>query len=179
MLINSNAMKYALILCFALASPLANAAMIYVGTFSGNDGINADGSAQLSDYIDPTVYQLDRVDWDDNVDTFTPSQTSGDLTITGTVFKDDEPAEAIAGTWEYTGDGSLNYLTMKFDGFFVLWEITDGTTSGNWDARDWSSDPTYALSHGAGYTVPVPAAVWLFASGLVGLVAVSRRKKTV
>jgi hypothetical protein len=35
---------------------------------------------------------------------------------------------------------------------------------------------TLDIHHGTPSTVPVPAAIWLFASGLIGLVGVSRRK---
>lgn len=97
--------------------------------FAGNDGINSDGSAQLSDFIPETVNQLDRVDW--NFDSpLTNPQTSGDLTITGTVFKDiPDVTEVIAGTWEYTGPGQLDMVTIKFDSFFALYDVTGGMTT--------------------------------------------------
>jgi hypothetical protein len=34
------------------------------------------------------------------------------------------------------------------------------------------------MAPGAVSAVPVPAAVWLFASGLLGLVGIARRRKT-
>jgi hypothetical protein len=44
-------------------------------------------------------------------------------------------------------------------------------------ANVWNLDATGSLTYAAASTVPVPAAVWLFGSGLLGLVGVARRKK--
>ncbi len=133
-------------------------------------------------------------------------QTLGGFTITGTTFKaPDDPTEVIAGNWSYTSaTNDIDYLTLKFDNFFALYLIEDyvlgETVVGYFDTLDYVSmdvldwdenvvgvfgtdykggKTDFALSHGTTYvtTVPVPAAVWLFGSGLLGLVGVARRKK--
>ena len=170
----------------------ASADSVLRDVFTGNDGINLDGSAQLSDFIPETVDQLDRVDWifdadgdPSNGNQLLNPQTSGGLTVTGTTFKEaPDDTEVIAGTWEYTGPGQLDMVTVKFDGFFALYDITGGMTTGSFDMNDFCPDycnnngKPFALSHVAAYTVvPVPAAVWLFGSGILGLVGIARRKK--
>lgn len=82
---------------------------------------------------------------------------------------------SVGGAYEVTGDFKANWL-------FEL-ELTPG----NWiPAKDaFNSLNTVAgdifetHSGGAFYysPVPVPAAVWLFGSGLIGLVGIARRKK--
>lgn len=52
--------------------------------------------------------------------------------------------------------------------------ISDPTFSGSW-VGPRSFDLAFKLN---GAVVPVPAAVWLFGSGLLGLIGVARRKKT-
>lgn len=48
----------------------------------------------------------------------------------------------------------------------------------NWITYDTTASYTYLITvDGAVATVPVPAAVWLFGSGLIGLVVFARRKK--
>jgi hypothetical protein len=50
-----------------------------------------------------------------------------------------------------------------------------GTTTGktiDW-SKDWSAGGTLDV------VVPVPAAIWLFASGLITLLSVSRRKSSI
>jgi len=58
-------------------------------------------------------------------------------------------------TWHVAGIGEI-----KFEGV---------------DAGTGSIDGGFELT---GYTVPVPAAVWLFGAGLIGLIGVARRKKS-
>ncbi len=67
----------------------------------------------------------------------------------------------IAGTW----------LTSEY---VLAWEDVKASSGADFDFNDFvvmvgSVEPT---------SVPVPAAVWLFGSGLLGLVGIARRKKT-
>lgn len=68
----------------------------------------------------------------------------------------------VVNVWNVGVDGSLTYATVPgmadgpFPGFHASFSGDAGTVS----------------------AVPVPAAVWLFGSGLVGLVGVARRKKS-
>ena len=83
-----------------------------------------------------------------------------------------------------TGDFSLNafdpfLIVLKSDQANYQWyyfEGLSGPQTGTWD--DSVFEPN-SLSHISAYTqfVPVPAAVWLFGSGLIGLVGIARRKR--
>jgi len=66
---------------------------------------------------------------------------------------------ALAGSATFTGQ---TFLTLG---------ITPGTYEWTWGSG--ASADSYTLNVGA---VPIPAAVWLFGSGLLGLVGVARRK---
>ncbi len=86
----------------------------------------------------------------------------------------------------------LDYLVVKFDGVFGVYDVRAydvGDVLG-WATADFASDCALlvnpngpqpncgaATSHVDGYgVVPVPAAVWLFASGLLGLIGVARKR---
>ena len=56
--------------------------------------------------------------------------------------------------------GTINNPASSFNGFAANWRL-EGT-----------------MSTGSAPAVPIPAAVWLFGSGLLGLVGVARRKKS-
>ena len=71
------------------------------------------------------------------------------------IFGDD--SDVSQGTDVLTGWGWLDYC-----------DLTSCTLTSRLYTNDWLFEAT---------VVPVPAAVWLFASGLLGLVAVSRRRK--
>ena len=83
-----------------------------------------------------------------------------------------------------TGTFSLNafdplLIVLKSDQFNYQWYLFEGKTGplqGTWDASGIFEGKD--LSHISAYTkvVPVPAAVWLFGSGLIGLVGIARRK---
>jgi len=82
-------------------------------------------------------------------------------------------------------DGFIEHITLNLSwlaegtGIHLdLFACTRGTTIGA-DGDCYVSGQDFApFSHDATY-VPVPAAVWLFGSGLIGLVAVARRRKNV
>jgi len=70
--------------------------------------------------------------------------------------------QAIGSLSDYNSENALG-----------LWTLTFGDTAG--------ADPLSLNSWGLDITtsvVPVPAAAWLFGSGLLGLVGVARRKKS-
>ena len=81
----------------------------------------------------------------------------------------------------------LDYFAVKFDSVFGVYDVS-GYAVGDtllWDVSDFSAqcaaipgaNCTAAGSHLDGYgVVPVPAAVWLFASGLIGLIGVARKR---
>jgi hypothetical protein len=109
-----------------------------------------------------------------------------------------------SGSWSIE-DTSITHLAFKADGFFILAELD--ATSGLWSTtpQDWAGleatacvvgicNPTERLyvyedflnggtsvadisNVRAFSTVPVPAAVWLFGSGL-GMLGWMRRRKT-
>lgn len=180
---------------FILLPITANAEMILIGVF---DGINdPENDTTILQDLTGTEFlaHLDRVDWntDDTLDDpFTNTQTSGNLTITGTTFKEvPDSMEVIAFDWSYAGD-NLDYITFKLDNWLAVYLITgepdiDGIYSGSLDLQvladatgcctNASGQDIFSLSHSAGYSaVPIPAAVWLFGSGLLGLVGIARRK---
>ena len=106
---------------------------------------------------------------------------------------------AIAGNWSVT-DSSITHIAFKSNGYFILGEVN--ASAGTWDNTDW--DLTLAicpdticavereynwddfknnggqiaeLSNARAFSVvPVPAAVWLFASGLLGLIGIARKR---
>ena len=95
-----------------------------------------------------------------------------------------DPANAVI-TWD--GPGIIScpdcFVLVKDGKQTPAWYLFDLATF-NWDGKDnivltgfWPNQG--AISHVSimGSPVPVPAAVWLFGSGLLGLVGVARRKR--
>jgi hypothetical protein len=74
------------------------------------------------------------------------------------------------------GNSLVNGIPMNSSSPFVATKAGFGTF-GTESLLNWSLASDGTLSYGAASAVPVPAAVWLFGSGLVGLVGVARRRK--
>jgi hypothetical protein len=67
---------------------------------------------------------------------------------------------------------TINFLEVKYDNKLALWWFSNGISSIN-----FTSDFPQAWSHYRAYAaVPIPAAVWLIGSALVGLVGFGRKK---
>lgn len=111
------------------------------------------------------------------------------------------------GTWTVT-DPSITHIAFKSSGYFILGAVTAGSglwdnftfNTDSWDlslatcpATICSDGPrayvdtdfvngggqVAALSNVRAFSVvPVPAAVWLFGAGLLGLVGIARRKRS-
>ena len=129
-------------------------------------------------------------------DTLYPSIDGSEFTInfdTGTLS---------SGSWSYDGtapDPNVQFWTAKAgNGFLLFWNVDDSelmaggaceistfnlacmqaaqhTTGGSWSTPG-AKDVSHVTFYNSGI-VPIPAAVWLFGSGLLGLVGVARRKR--
>ena len=98
-----------------------------------------------------------------------------------------------SGTWELTGSIEPLFFVEKYDRGYDIYTYMGGSTSpfsDSWDgvnrgtigaacrADGGSVNCKAATSHISVYgVVPVPAAVWLFGSGLLGLVGIARRRR--
>jgi hypothetical protein len=75
---------------------------------------------------------------------------------------------------KYVHDGDDHYGHKNHDGDRDHGDYDDHEGHEKWHEHD--HEQKYCGCKGDQSVVPVPAAVWLFASGLIGLLAVSRRK---
>ncbi len=167
----------ALLLSFALLAGNANAALItgsvgFFGSFTASGGNDLSDATTLNlgntmvasstgDLAPPAVTMFDQANIN-NVLVFDPSTVVINLLdING--FQIDVATSTIidqtAGILTLTGTGAIS--AAGFDLTPTTWVLS---------ADDLGA---YSMTVSA---VPVPAAVWLFGSGLIGLIAVARRK---
>ncbi|MFK5948219.1 MAG: VPLPA-CTERM sorting domain-containing protein [Methylococcales bacterium] len=75
-------------------------------------------------------------------------------------------------------DGSFDFV-LRGEHLISPWEDTAGGTGAASGFAGWTAQFQIAGSFAAAPSIiPVPAAVWLFGSGLIGLAGVARRRKT-
>ena len=100
------------------------------------------------------------------------SPVSGDLTVINN-FGSNNGSELdfgyLSGSIEWANGSVMSDLTLN------LSPLQDSFTFDG--AADGIGNPFVVYGHAVS-SVPVPAAVWLFGSGLLGLVGVARRKKS-
>ncbi|MCG6864319.1 MAG: VPLPA-CTERM sorting domain-containing protein [Thiogranum sp.] len=89
------------------------------------------------------------------------------------------PTSGLSGTFSFVAPAGYTNFVIAFksgegqlDPDWAAFSLPNGVTSG-----EWAISGNQELSHANLYAqaVPVPAAVWLFGSGLLGLVGVARR----
>ena len=73
--------------------------------------------------------------------------------------------------WGFSGPNSEIYLGVEFENIKAFTFTSTGTSDG------FGLDEFFIDQEAPPPAVPVPAAVWLFGSGLLGLVGMARRKK--
>ena len=96
----------------------------------------------------------------------TLSITAGSLTLDQTQDEGGSPRLEFDSLGNLMG---LNFYAQSFDSGALAFLIEDNSlnfATGVWDASSFSTTP-----------VPVPAAMWLLGSGLIGLVGVARRRR--
>ena len=162
-----------------------------IATLAGDTGVSSDGTTLTVDatafsiFTDPGFLDIPDVDF-----SLTASYSSFDGGITYTFINGSLTAgtllSATFGTMDILslGGGMGNFLAdVTYTGGSLAGGLTSGRIEGqftNATSGDFSgafnADSVIAK---VGPVVPVPAAVWLFGSGLLGLVGVARRKKAV
>jgi hypothetical protein len=136
-----------------------------VGTFSFDLGtvINADGQIPHPPGDQEVIDAMLSWEWDKETDLgeikfyeeWDTTGTSGSLDFSN-------PVQIIVAKW---GQGQSDQDSWAF--------LLDGYTT----HFDWNLSVQNGMSHVDGYNaVPIPAAVWLLGSGVLGLVAVRRRR---
>lgn len=185
---------------YALTQASANAAFVVYTDESAWQA--AVGSFETEDFEDLTLQSpLSTISSDGNISggLFNDQVNDGPVLIS-TSFNFDPGVWGVGGTWDLSPGGAGTGISVTTTaGTFFIGEIVPNT-NGFWgfvidetiesmnlsegscinnDCTQPGAVETYTLDnlHMATSPVPVPAAVWLFGSGLIGLVGIARRKK--
>lgn len=173
MIIKFRRMAAAAITLVVLSLP-AHSAVVpgqLLGIFSGNDSV-----AGLFNNLGLEATRLARID----LPSAMASSTLSDDGLTISNFALNGSDEVLLGQWSYSGPEIANIIVLKAGRQYAVYLFSDAITTNmpNIGLFDTSDLHGKGLSHITAYSVsvvPVPAAVWLFASGLIGL-ACARRK---
>jgi hypothetical protein len=106
-----------------------------------------------------------------------------DGVVTGDIGLSVDSLDATSGSWS-VNSGALDLfarvvLVLKAGSTFVAYLYEPGSNAGSSGTWDTVALDNKDLSHFAIYAspVPVPAAVWLFGTALIGFIGMSRRTK--
>ena len=177
-------------LVFALSATTASATTITIDPINCGTTLSCDTGTETStsdivDVIEGLYSGITEVYKADQVDDALPAEGGSFAANYTTVFSPDnnDPEDALI-TWD--GPASIDCPNC-----FVL--VKDGSQDPAWyliGINGWDGEMDLdlqnfwpaqgAISHVSIWTqpVPVPAAVWLFGSGLLGLVGIARRKRS-
>ena len=177
-------------------SPLANATVVLpaldISMFGGDTGVSSDGTTLTMDATAFSIFTGGApIDIPDVDFTLSATYSSFDGGITYTFIN----GTLSAGTLLSASFRSMDILSigggfgnfnadLTYTGGSMLGSFTGGRIEGQFDTAS-SGDFSTAFNAsgviakvGEVAVVPVPAAVWLFASGMLGLVSVARRNRS-
>lgn len=180
-----NAIKVLLISLVALVSTTASATTITGTLIMGGAYQPTSGGFSVTDLSTATDIGLDTV-WANNTPDFDPTinpftaASGGSLSLTSLASV---PGFFTVGAWtfdlkEFSIDKVLSDTLILTGTGFLYKDIADQhAVTWSFSSEGLVSSTTGLGSYSMSVTaVPVPAAVWLFGSGLIGLVGVARRK---
>ena len=171
-------LKSCAIAAFGLFSAQANASL--AGDFyEGNDCPGGPGGFSACEIGgSPVIAKFDSFGMFEEANINFPTIDGSEFEIT---FDDETKS---SGSWTYTPndpeDPGITHWTAKAGNGYML--FSDDSCGGPCTVfgGDWYTPEGKELSHITFFDtaiVPVPAAVWLFGAGLLGLVGVARRKR--
>ena len=180
-------------LMLAFASVPGRASMVY--TYTGLEFTSVKGAFETSDFFTATFSLDDALAANTSVDLttlagFTLTMSAGHISMTNTVggvtlTEADVSTDAFGNivTWGLGFSELVNndtqrnsLLTRHFPGYnldVVIDRVTLGEPRGN-EIGNGSVGPAGTWTSAS--VVPIPAAAWLFGSGLLGLIGIARRK---
>ena len=143
--------------------------------------------AVLGITVDESLIEGSKTNWDDVNNVWNQDENAlGTLTITDFMN--------TTGTWELTGATEPLFFVEKYDGGYDIYTYMGGGISpfsDSWDGANRGTTGALCATAGGDINckattshlsvygvVPVPAAVWLFGSGLLGLVGIARKRRS-
>jgi len=164
-----------------LATGVAHAALI-TGSMGLTGAFTATGGTDLSDATILDLTSAMGTNGTGDIGATVVFGTVGTVTSSPFTFNPATPVTNLLtiGDWQV----DLGTMTIVDQTASILTLSGTGAISGNgldltptqWSWSANSTGGTYSMTINA---VPVPAAVWLFGSGLIGLIGVARRKKDI
>lgn len=167
----------------ASATAVYSASNTHDGIYSGNDNINNIITSIDDLVVGVGIFRVGKIS--------DPTETNGEDRDYGGFSLTFDTAHK-SGTWINSLGFDVDYITIKAGNGFIVYDVKSNFyyTKGTPDSWNWWS--TEGLKNGGGNQpevshisfwskvvtpVPVPAAVWLLGTGLVGLVGVRRKQR--
>ncbi len=153
-------------------------AILYGDTITGNisayayNGVNSGNSWQTpGDHIETLVGIL-------SIDDSVANQRSFSFSLDGTNINSHDPDNSLVATDDWDGLSFGNHVGIWFHAVVLSGSGAGYDGDNKLTSFDFSRQSWYDTSMRDTSVVPVPAAVWLFGSALLGLVGFSKRRKT-